>query len=100
MPHPKIHEMIDRLIFGKSFSFVHWWMDGRFNGKNGRVHWIYRHHEKAIREHFDNKVLRQVARLHVLVDWLFYYKIAVVPRDENEVKRLLEQHGVFVKDDE
>lgn len=97
MPHPEIHEYIDELVFGRKYPHVHKWIDGTFDGTNGRTHWITRHHIKAINEHFDSLIDREVARLHVIVDWLFYYKIFLLPKDEAEVRKYLRLFGKWVK---
>lgn len=96
MPHPEIHEEIDKLVFGKSYPHVHKWMDGAFDGTNGRTHWVWRHHLKAINEHF-TPALRAVARLHVVTDWMFYHKIILLPKDSEEVAFYLKKFGTWIK---
>lgn len=95
MPHPSIHEHVDKCVFGRSYPHVHKWIDGTFDGTNGRRHWIARHHIKAIDEHFESDIEKKVARLHVMVDWLFYYKMFLLPRNELEVKGYLRLFGVW-----
>ena len=93
---------MDKIVFGKRFPNVHKWVDGCFNGVNGRTHWINRHHEEAINKHFcscGGEILRRVAKLHVIIDWIFYYKVIHLPKNSDEVKRMLREHGVFVKDE-
>jgi len=107
MPQPKIHEQIDMEIFGKSyFDKVHKWIDGTFNGTNGRTHWINRHYVLAVLEHFNPKdfpdgeyreQLIMVARLHILMDWMFYYKRIILPLTQQEVIRELRSEGVFIE---
>jgi hypothetical protein len=100
MPHPKIHERIDLEVFGKAYPEVHKWIDGAFDGTNGRTHWIDRHFRTAILEHFidnpDKDHLIQVAMLHVIVDWLYYYKRIVFPQIREDVIRELRSEGVFI----
>lgn len=96
--HPKMHEEIDKIVFGRAFPNVHKWIDGCFNGKNGRTHWIHRHHEKGIHDYFcscGSEVLRRVAKLHVMVDWMWYHAVLCLPKNSDDVKRLLKEHGVF-----
>jgi len=97
MPHPKIHEKIDKIIFGRSFPEIHKWIDGTFDGTNGRTHWINRHHKEAIDNQY-TRFYRQIAYLHVMVDWLWYHRIICVPKNAEEVKEMLQKFGVFVNE--
>lgn len=107
MPNPKIHEDIDLEIFGKSyFKEVHSWIDGTFDGTNGRFHWKTRHYIQSILEHFNskdfpNKEERErfimVAKIHVLMDWVFYYKQIMLPQTREDVIQGLARNGVFVE---
>lgn len=102
MPHPEIHEKIDLEIFGKSFPEVHKWIDGTFNGSNGRVHWLNRHYKMAILEHFspvntpEKHLLVSVAMIHVMVDWLYYYQRLIFPLTREDVERELRSQGVWI----
>jgi hypothetical protein len=105
MPDPRIHDEINLKIFGYSYSEVSKWIDGAFNGANGRTHWIHRHYIQAILEHFNekdypNKECRerfiQVAKMHILMDWMFYYKRIVLPLTQQDVVRELQSEGIFV----
>ena len=106
MPAPRIHEMIDFEVFGETYPKVHKWIDGTFNGTNGRTHWINRHHYKAILEHFNSKdypdkqyreQLIRVARMHVKLDWIFYYKQIILPKTRKDVILNLARNGIFVE---
>jgi hypothetical protein len=107
MPQPRIHELIDEILFGRSyFKEVHSWIDGTFNGTNGRIHWKNRHFIQAILEHFNtndypNKEERErfifVAKLHVLMDFMWYYKQIVIPETYEDVIRELERNGIFIE---
>jgi len=105
VPHPKIHAEIDKAIFGKSYDEVHSWIDGTFNGTNGRIHWKNRHYIQAILEHFNSKDfpdaeqrerLIQVAKIHILVDWAFYHHRIVLPQTQEDVIRELRSQGVWI----
>jgi NADH:ubiquinone oxidoreductase subunit E len=100
MPEPKIHEVIDILIFGKSYPEVHKWIDGAFNGTNGRTHWKYNHHLAAIQEKYpllpEDREENIAARVHVMVDWLWYYRTFYMPIDSEAVKTKLREFGVVI----
>ncbi len=96
MPHPEIHCKICKLIFGDEYRRVNLWLDWRFDGTNHRKHWIYRHHLKAIYRKFKDEDERRVAIFHVLLDWLYYYKIIFLPRNRQEVIDKLLEHGFVV----
>lgn len=85
------------MIFGRTFPEVHKWIDGKFDGTNGRTHWIHRHHLKAINEEYplqpEDTLENMVARVHVIVDWLYYYKRIVFPESREDVIRELETEG-------
>lgn len=106
MPAPKLHEQIDREVFGESFPYVHKWIDGTFNGKNGRVHWVNRHYLRAVLEKFNpkdfsNKEKRKrliaVAKLHILYDWAFYYHKIYLPFSREDVIKELNAQGIDVE---
>ena len=105
MPHVKIHQRIEHEIFGKEFPEVESWIDGAYNGKNGRTHWIERHHLEAIYQEAYKRDLNKdereawirAAKLHVLVDWLMYYKRAIIPKNKAEVIWELAKEGIFVE---
>ena len=105
MPVTQLHEVIDLQIFGEAYPEVHSWIDGTFNGTNGRVHWVNRHHNSAILAHFNSKDfpaiqyrerLIQVARMHILMDWMFYYKRIILPLTRQDVIDELLSEGVIV----
>lgn len=100
MPEPKVHEAIDFLIFGRTYPEVHEWIDGAFNGSNGRTHWQYRHHLVAIQEKYpllpEDYEENIVARIHVLVDWLWYYRTFYMPVDAEAVKMKLREFGIVI----
>lgn len=92
-----IHEQVDMLIFGRPFPKVHQWIDGTFNGTNARTHWVSRHHIDAIdKEYLPQSIENKVARLHVLVDWLYYYNVICIPYTSKSVESKLREHGVFI----
>lgn len=106
MPHPKIHERIDEIAFGKSYPEVHQWIDGAFDGSNGRIHWVYRHYVQAILEHFNptdfpdyeqRQRLISVAKLHIMFDWALYYKRIVLPWYRRDVENELASEGVYIE---
>lgn len=107
MPNPKIHEEIDFELFGESFfDDVHKWIDGSFNGTNGRTHWVNRHYVQAILEHFNPKdfpdpqrraKLIRIAKLHVMFDWAFYYHRIVLPYSRQDVIDELHSEGIVIE---
>lgn len=106
MPNPKIHEDIDKAVFGEVYPEVHKWIDGTYNGTNGRTHWVNHHYVAAVYEHFNpvdypdkEKRLRliQVARLHIMYDWVFYYHRVVLPLFREDVIRELRSEGILVE---
>ena len=100
MPHPRIHERIDRLIFGRAYPHVHKWMDSQYKkGEWHHSHWVKHHHMQAINKRFpahQRNLDREAARLHVLVDWLFYFKIVFVPQTGSDVIMKLMEQGVVI----
>jgi len=95
MPDREIHEAVTMMVLGYKYSEVHRWLDGTYNGRNWRTHRIARHNRKAINKRYKKGSGKwMAARLHVVIDWLNSYKIFILPRDEEEVKRLLFEHGV------
>lgn len=106
MPAPKLHEQIDKEVFGEVYPDVHKWIDGTFNGKNGRIHWINRHYVRAILEKFNpedypkkekRKRLIAVAKLHIFYDWAFYYHKICLPFSREEVIKELNSQGIDVE---
>jgi hypothetical protein len=107
MPAPQIHGEIDIELFGHNyFDEVHKWIDGSFNGTNGRTHWVNRHYVQAIMAHFNSKDypdelrrqrLIEVAKFHVLIDWIWYYKQIVLPQTREDVIKELAKNGVLVE---
>lgn len=106
MPAPQLHEIIDLEVFGESYPEVHKWIDGSFNGTNGRTHWVNRHFVMAILDHFNpreypdkkrREILQRVAKLHIMYDWAFYYKRICLPLDRRDVVRELQSEGIFVE---
>jgi hypothetical protein len=107
MPAPKIHGEIDLELFGESFfKEVHSWIDGSFNGINGRTHWANRHYVEAVVEHFNHRDypdrirrerLIEVAKFHILLDWIWYYKQIVLPQTREDVILELAKNGVIVE---
>lgn len=96
MPHPKAHGEITKIMFGRRFLDVHTWIDGAFDGTNGRTHWIHRHHEEAINQKYPTCGLRRkVAHIHVIMDWIWYYKIVFLPKNQQEVIDKLREHGIY-----
>lgn len=88
----KEHLNIDILVFGKEFNNVHSWLDGEYwkYTKNPYLHWLNRHHIKAIYEkygHFTPEY--NSAYLHILFDFLSHFQLAYVPIDEEDVKSML-----------
>ncbi len=100
MPDPRFHETIDKMLFGRGFPEVHKWIDGAFNGTNGRTHWQYRHHLAAINEQYplipEDYQENLVARIHVMVDWLWYYRTFCMPENSEAVKTKLREFGVVI----
>lgn len=107
MPAPKIHGEIDLELFGESFfKEVHSWIDGSFDGTNGRTHWTNRHYVQAVVEHFNSKdypdvsrrlKLIQVAKFHIMYDWAFYYHRVVLPFTKQDVIDELKSEGILVE---
>lgn len=106
MPNPKLHEKIDEATFGKSYPEVHKWIDGTFDGTNGRTHWIDTHYVEAVLEHFNltdypddeqRHRLISVAKLHIMFDWAFYYKRIVLPWYRKDVENELASEGVYIE---
>jgi len=106
MPNPRIHEDIDQEVFGESYLEVHKWIDGSFNGSNGRIHWANRHYVQVVLDHFNptdypdeqhRERLIEVAKFHILLDWAFYYHRVVLPLTRDEVVRELRSEGILVE---
>jgi len=106
MPAPRIHEMIDFEVFGETYPKVHKWIDGTFNGTNGRIHWVNRHYVMRIVEKFNSKNypekekrerLIAVAKLHIMLDWAFYYHRIYLPLTREDVVRELNAQGIDVE---
>ena len=94
MPHPLIHGNIDGLLGGRIYQAVHGWIDGTFDGTNGRIHWINRHHLKAINEKYPiGSIENTIARMHVVMDWMWYYYVICLPKNRQEVIIRLKEHG-------
>lgn len=106
MPAPKIHEDVDLPIFGGVYPEVHKWIDGTFDGTNGRTHWVNRHYMGAVRAHFNyidypDEELRlkliKVATLHIMFDWAFYYHRIFLPYSRKDVVDALRSEGIFIE---
>ena len=106
MPNPKIHETIDLEVFGEVYPEVHKWIDGSFDGTNGRTHWANKHYVMAILMHFNpedypdkekRERLISVAKLHILYDWAFYYHRVCLPLARGDVIRELRSEGILVE---
>ena len=106
MPNPKIHMQIDTELFEKEYPEVHKWIDGTFDGTNGRTHWVNRHYVKSVLEHFNKKdfpekTLRKklimIAKLHIMFDWSFYYHRIVLPFHLQDVIDELRSEGILVE---
>lgn len=106
MPDPRIHDEINLLIFGEPYTEVSKWIDGSFNGMNGRVHWKNRHYIQAILDHFNSKDYPNkeertrfilVAKLHILMDFMWYYKQIVLPQTKEDVIKELARNGIFTE---
>lgn len=107
MPSPKIHEQIDYELFNRSyFKEVHSWIDGTFDGTNGRTHWANRHFVKAVLEHFNSvdfpdkeyrRRLITVAKMHIIMDWMFYYHRVVIPFSRQDVIDQLRSEGIIIE---
>lgn len=106
MPDPRIHDEINEKIFGKPYSEVSKWIDGSYDGHNGRTHWVNRHYLMAILTHFNptdfpdrekRERLIQVARLHIIYDWAFYYHRVVLPLFREDVIRELRSEGILIE---
>lgn len=106
MPAPRIHEKIDFEAFGEIYPEVHKWIDGTFDGKNGRVHWVNRHYVMIVLQKFNPKDfpdkekrerLIAVAKLHILLDWIWYYKQIVLPQTHQDVIEELAKNGVLME---
>jgi hypothetical protein len=106
MPNPKIHEDIDWKIFGESYPEVHKWIDGTYNGTNGRTHWIDTHYTIAIYDKYNPKDYPdtkqrerfvEVAKMHVMFDWALYYKRVLLPISRDDVIRELRSEGILVE---
>jgi hypothetical protein len=107
MPNPKVHGEIDIELFGHNyFEEVHKWIDGTFDGTNGRTHWANRHYVGAVLYHFNSKDfpdddirrrLISVAKMHILFDWSFYYHRIVLPYSREDVIRELRSEGIIIE---
>jgi hypothetical protein len=106
MPQPEIHEDVDLEVFGQAYPEVHKWIDGTFDGTNGRTHWVNRHYVRAVLEHFNlhdypdkqrRRKLIRVAKLHIMFDWAFYYHRVVCPYTRQDVINELRSEGIAVE---
>lgn len=93
------HLKVDRFFWDKEYDDVHTWIDAcfpRYVGRNPYHHWLERHHIIAIAKKYGEYTLRyNVAYLHILADFLSHFGVAVVPKDEKEVKEWLITFQVF-----
>lgn len=108
MPAPKIHELIDCEIFEETRPEVHQWIDGTFDGKNGRIHWVNRHYVMAVLQKFnpedfpdkkEREKLISIAKLHIMYDWAFYYHRVYLPLSREDVERELRAQGIDVENE-
>lgn len=96
--HPKQHGEITEFIWGKSYMYIHIWID-EFYSKYEELgepylHWAERHHLDAIRKQFGTDTIEfKVAVLHVLMDWYSHMKIFRIPKDRREAIELLVKHS-------
>ena len=91
----KDHLAIDKLVFGKEFPEVHKWIDAMFPEYYGFEHWKERHHIEAIEKKFGkDTILFKVAFMHILCDWLNHLEEIVIPSNEKEVIRILDEVGL------
>lgn len=95
MPDREIHEFVSVMVLGHKYTKVHRWLDGTFNGFNWRVHRIARHHQEAINAKYKvGSGKWMAANLHVIIDWLNSYKVFILPKNAQDVERLLLEHGI------
>ena len=97
------HSRASKDILGRDCQAVHIWIDACFpdymlGGKNehyGAVHYhhIERHHKQALAEKYGkNSFEYKVGCLHILVDMISHYGIAVVPENEDECLTIIDEY--------
>ncbi len=98
----KDHEKLDIIMFGKTYSDVHEWIDACFDdywvgGKHegfGSVyyHWCERHHYEAIKEKYMvGDIEWRAAKMHIISDWLTHWGHPEFPENKEEVIELLDR---------
>jgi hypothetical protein len=95
----KEHLRVDEFFYNKTYNEVHQWLDATYVNymkTNPYLHWIERHHIKAIEEKYGiGSIEYNVAYLHILADFLSHLQIATVPKDEEDVKSYLKSWGLL-----
>ena len=95
------HLEIDKLMFKKEFNHVHGWIDSRFPEYRSYPHWLHYHHVEAINEKFpEGSAENASACLHVIEDFVGHFGIVFLPRNENELREILDDLGVPGMDNE
>ena len=96
------HVEVTKIVFGEGYPEVHKWIDACFpkymhDGEcahygSVNYHWIERHHIEALAEEYgENSVRFLVGCLHIVTDWINHWGIAKLPRNQSEVKDLIDE---------
>lgn len=92
----KSHEFVSVWILGHKYTRVHQWLDGTFSKRKWRTHRIDRHHLHAIKQKYkEDSGKYRAALLHVLIDFHQSFGLLYIPKDKEDVKKILIDHGVM-----
>ena len=86
----KGHTELDKVIFNKEFTEVHKWLDSTYpkyvNTHIPHMHWLKYHHKEAIKEKYGSFTLEyNAAYMHILMDFLYHFKMAYVPENMTDL---------------
>ena len=99
----KGHIALDKVIFNKEFNEVHKWLDSTYpkyaNGPIPHLHWLNYHHKEAIKEKYGSFTFEyNAAYMHILMDFLYHFKMAYVPENMTDLIDTFISLGVIQKD--
>ena len=96
------HLKIDRIIFGRPFDHVHKWLDSEAvnwseTEHSSYNHWVKHHSIESIDEKYSiEQVENNVAKLHVICDWLFHWGAWILPVNQDSIRKHLREYGIKV----
>jgi len=94
----KKHIQITEIFFDYGYEEVHKWIDELFFKYYGFEHWKHRHHQEAIIKKYGlDSIEYRVACLHILCDWFDHLGVFILPNNEREVIKELDDRGLLFK---